>query len=164
MWLVLLLAWASASARSFVGVTSWPSFRFGSDLGRFEWFADVQWDSWLGTGTYGGRWVNNNELWFGPSLGCNVQLYDSTFKAYVGGTLGADFIFVNGEYTDVYQFNVHLGGGLEFVLSPKLSLLAEYMFGIGLAIFPESPSYVYDQQWRFYPRPSVQLRYYIGPW
>jgi len=165
MWIVMALLAAGAHARSFIGVTSRPSFRFGNDLGKFEWFADVQWKSEALHGTIMDSSVHSNELDFEPSVGCNVQVYDSLFTAYLGGALGTVLSFFSGEFSDVIHITACLGGGIEWRLMPKLSILGEYMLSMYFIAYPDKPdSWWADVGYGFTNKPSIQLRYYIGPW
>ena len=161
----------TAHARSYVGVTTFPSFRLGNDLGRFDWYFDLQWNSWVNTWTeeYDTtvREVSYKELTFSPSLGCNVALYDSVITAYVGGFLGTDLRFQQGVFTDEIVVKIALGGGMELRLRDKVSLVGEYLIGFYITFLPDLDAdriqYTDHRHYGFHNRPSLQLRYYIGP-
>ncbi len=164
--LILLLCSAAVSARSFVGITTWPSFRLGNDLGRFEWYLDIAWHSSVWSADPAGTdtlHYSSKYLEFSPSLGCNVALYDSVFTAYVAVLLGTDLRFENGVYADVVDLDLGVGGGLEWRLGDKVGLIGEYLLEFWLTVRPDSHEYVNEYSYGFLSRPSVQLRYYIGP-
>lgn len=163
-FLALALLAGASSAKSFVSVTSWPSFRLGNDLGRFDWYLDVQWWSFQGHDIDVGADSSGNEFFFEPTIGCNVQVYDSLFKVYLGGFLGTWLDFVDGEYSDLVNISVGIGGGIEVALTRKISVIGEYMFNVWFSVMPDNRGYYfYDYTNGFTNRPSVQLRYYIGP-
>ncbi|MBD3241123.1 MAG: hypothetical protein GF331_11100 [Chitinivibrionales bacterium] len=161
--LLLLLCSLPVSGRSFVGITTWPSFRLGNDLGRFEWFLDIAWHSSVWSAEKDTLHLSSKYLEFSPSLGCNVTLYDSVFSVYVGAVVGSDFRFYNGTYSDITDLDFAAGGGLEWRLGDKVGLVGEYLLEFWVAIYPESHGYTDEYQYGFRNRPSVQLRYYIGP-
>jgi hypothetical protein len=156
-----LLLQQSVSARSLVAVTSWPSFRLGNDLGRFDWYVDLRWSSFAAWGHMGDTTIHDNSFSLEPLAGCNVAVYDSLFTVYVGGGVGTRFEFQNSAYADRMNVLAILGGGIEWSFNSKLSLLGEYMLGATFTFYPDD-SY-YDYSHGFYNRPSLQLRYYIGP-
>ncbi len=163
--LVLTFLLCSAAAgRSLVAITTWPSFRLGNDIGRFDWYFDVRWAGVSYWGEYGDSTFQQTYLDFEPSVGCNVALYDSLFTAYVGGALGSLLEFEDGAYSDRVNITLLLGGGIEWPLTAKLSIIGEYMLACGLTFFPETSSQLqYNTGLNLYSRPSLQLRYYIGP-
>jgi hypothetical protein len=162
--LAVLLLCGAAWGRSFVGVTTLPSFRFGNDLGRFDWYFDVHWNSWVYSRDLNDTiHVSDKDLTFSPSAGCNFAVYDSTLTAYVGGMLGTDLRFEDGTLTDEIAVNVGLGGGLEVRLRDKVSLLAEYMLGFWISFYPDIAGLTNRVSYGFHNRPSIQVRYYIGP-
>lgn len=152
-----------ARSRSFVGVTSWPSFRLGTDLGRFEWYVDLQWYSWASQWDERDSSYKSADLTLSPSVGGNVTLYDSLLVAYVGGLLGTDLRFYNGEYSDEVDINVALGGGVEWRFHDKVSLVAEYLLGFSMTFYPDIGDRTNFFGYGFHNLPSVQFRYYIGP-
>lgn len=163
---MLLVGAVTVSARSFVGITTWPSFRLGNDLGRFDWYLDIAWRSsvWSAdSANVDTLHFSSKYLEFSPSLGCNITLYDSVFTVYVAAVLGTDLRFYNSVYADVVDLDFAAGGGLEWRLGDKVGLIGEYLIGFWLTVRPDSPDYTNEYAYGFLSRPSVQLRYYIGP-
>ncbi len=162
----------SAGGTSFVGVTTWPSFRLGNDLGRFDWYLDLNWSSYTERETRDGRELAGSELIFEPALGCNVTVFDTTVNAYVGGMIGTWLRFENAEYSGGTNLDIGLGGGLEVpLLNGKISILGEYLLGFWISFLPDNipternPGPLLEDQVRygFHHIPSIQFRYYIGP-
>jgi hypothetical protein len=168
--LSVLLCQSWAAGRSLIAVTTWPSFRIGNDIGRFDWYFDIRWAgvSYWGT-TQGDSVIDFQDTYlnFEPSLGCNYALYDSTFSAYIGAGLGTLLQFTNSAYSDDINIQLSLGGGIEWAFSPKLSIIGEYLLGFQLTLLPETTVYgatnIYHTSLSVYNKPSLQLRYYIGP-
>jgi len=159
--LLLLLLQSIACARSLVGITTWPSFRLGNDVGRFDWYFDLRWSSLSVWGELADSSLQVTWLDFEPSVGGNYALYDSLFTAYIGGALGTLLQFENNAYSDQVNITLMLGGGLEWPLTEKLSLVSEYLLSGSLTFYPDGS--IYDVSFGLHNRPSVQLRYYIGP-
>ena len=165
--LCVLLLPGSGVARSLIGITTWPSFRFGNDIGRLDWYVDIRWAATSAWGRHGDSTVHVSWLDFEPSIGCNIAVYDSMFTAYLGGALGTLLDFQNNAYSDKVNIRLLLGGGIEWPLHPKLSILGEYLLGLAMTWYPETSasgvSYYYTFSLGLHSRPSIQLRYYIGP-
>jgi hypothetical protein len=171
--LAILCLACAGQARSFIGVTTWPSFRLGNDLGRFDWHFDLGWSMTSERQTRNNTALEGSSLTFEPALGCNVALRDTGFTAYVGGMVGTWLRFDNGEYSDETNVRFALGGGLEIpLLDGKVCIVGEYLLGFWASLLPDQiptetrPNIdrIEDHvRYGFSHIPSLQVRYFVGP-